>query len=201
MKTAGFFRVLLLLTAGLWAGSPAAFGERMEMVTYFDPAAPGGGVGPTSRLHADRGTIGPPYASVPDGQVPDGMLFVQEALGVGMPLESGGIALPGARLEVFGLNQANAPALAVDRGAAGEDFQGILIWAEDRDAFIRYEENASEATPGRLHFQTTVAGGPVGRIWSFRDSPASGSARMIRTAFCMFQMAGPFCRAWMGPRR
>ncbi|PIQ82189.1 MAG: hypothetical protein COV76_05075 [Candidatus Omnitrophica bacterium CG11_big_fil_rev_8_21_14_0_20_64_10] len=151
------------LVLGLLFLPAVALAERMELVTYY-PAAVGGGSGGTAnadRLHADRMTVGPGYGAVPDNQVPNGMLFVQERLGVGMPIVGGQLMEPSFPLHLFGPNQPDTPALAVDRGAPNEDFQGILIWAEDRDAFIRYEEDASEATPGRLHLQTSVAGGPV----------------------------------------
>ncbi|PIQ82187.1 MAG: hypothetical protein COV76_05065 [Candidatus Omnitrophica bacterium CG11_big_fil_rev_8_21_14_0_20_64_10] len=165
--------LLLLAMIGLLAGPTAA--EQVEYVGYR-PAA-GAGSSPTTvfdRIHADRGTIGPAYGNVADGAILDGMMFVQERLGVGMPVIGGQLAQPGVRLQVFGEDQLDAPALAVDRGAVGEDFQGILMWVEDRDAFVRYEEDASEGAPGRLHLQTALAGGLVNDTLVLTDLGQAG---------------------------
>jgi len=71
-----------------------------------------------------------------------------------------GTISPGAKLHVWGDNT-GTPALQVDRGATGQDFQGLQFWATDRDAYIRYEEDAIEGKPGKLHLQTYVNGGSL----------------------------------------
>jgi len=71
-----------------------------------------------------------------------------------------GTTSPGAELHIYGGNS-GAPALQVDRGADGQPFQGLQFWATDRDAYIRYEEDAPETSPGKLHFQTSLSGGSI----------------------------------------
>ena len=68
----GTFLVILgVLTPRGWAG------DQIDLPTYV-PA-------PADRLHANRGTIGPPYApeAVPDSSVPNGNLLVSGNIGIG----------------------------------------------------------------------------------------------------------------------
>ncbi len=83
----------VLLVSALAAG--LAWGEMLEMVTYYpSPSAAGGDF---DRLHANRATIGAAYnrANVPDADVPDGNLFVSERVGIGTAAPTGPLHVVG----------------------------------------------------------------------------------------------------------
>ena len=72
-----------------------AWGETLEMVTYYPaPSAAGGNF---DRLHANRATIGDAYnrTDVPDADVPDGHLFVFDRIGVGTTTPAGPLHVVG----------------------------------------------------------------------------------------------------------
>lgn len=66
---------------------------------------------------------------------------------------------PDAPLHVKG-HEDGSPALVVDR-AGDQTFQGLQLWADDRHAYIRYEEDPGQTTPGKLHLQTSLKDGVV----------------------------------------
>jgi hypothetical protein len=80
------------------------------------------------------------------------LFIVQNGGNVGV-----GTSEPEAKLHVWGADS-ESPALVVHRGKSGQAFQGLQFWAADRDAYIRYEEDAGEPSAGKLHLQTGLCG-------------------------------------------